>query len=416
MKIQEVILTPVAIPDIPLVNTKGVHQAVFLRTIIEIKTDTGLTGIGESYGGARALNGMRQAADALLGLDLFHLNDLRQRVETALPDAGGINAPTMLTQHQVVDAVYSAFEIPLLDIQGKVLERPLCDLLGGAVRDRVGFGAYLFYKFAKPADYPGDDMLGEVMTPGALIDEAKFLVDTYGFRSLKLKGGVLEPKLEIETMQLLRDAFPDAPLRIDPMGAWRVPTALGICEEIGDILEYLEDPVRGMAAMAELAKQTDVPLATNLVVVEFEQVVEAYRNGAVQIILSDHHYWRGATGSIRLGELCRAGGMGISMHSNTHLGISLAAMVHVAAATRNLTYDCDTHYPWTAHDVIKGGKLQFDDGMISVPKGPGLGVEIDHDLLREFHELYLAQNLRDREDTDEMLKYIPDYERIVPRW
>lgn len=400
----------------PLVNTKGVHQAVFLRTIIEIETDVGLIGIGESYGGARALNGMRKAAESLIGLDPFHLNELRRRVETALPDAGGINAPTMLTQHQVVDAVYSAFEIPLLDIQGKFLERPLCDLLGGAVRDRVGFGAYLFYKFAKPSEYPGEDMFGEVMTPDALVEEAKFLVNTYGFGSLKLKGGVLEPALEIETMQLLRDAFPEAPLRIDPMGAWRVPTALGICNEIGNILQYLEDPVRGMEAMAELAAKTDVPLATNLVVVEFEHVVEAYRNGAVQIILSDHHYWRGATGSIRLGELCSAGGMGISMHSNTHLGISLAAMVHVAAATPNLTYDCDTHYPWTANDIIKGGKLRFDEGSMEVPSGPGLGVEIDPDALAEFHALYLAQNLRDREDTDEMRRYIPDYERIVPRW
>jgi len=414
--IQQVKLTPVAIPDVPLVNTKGVHQAVFLRTIIEVVTDDGLVGIGESYGGARALNGMRQAADSLIGLDPFHLNDLRRRVETALPDAGGINAPTMLTQHQVVDAVYSAFEIPLLDIQGKYLDRPLSDLLGGAVRDRVGFGAYLFYKFAKPEEYPGDDLFGEVMTPDAMVAEAKELVATYGFRSLKLKGGVLEPHLEVETMRALHETFPDAPLRIDPMGAWRVPTALGICEEIGDILEYLEDPVRGMDAMAELASKTDVPLATNLVVVEFEQVVEAYRNGAVQIILSDHHYWRGATGSIRLGELCRAGGLGISMHSNTHLGISLAAMVHVAAATPNLTYDCDTHYPWTQHDVIKGGKLSIDNGTIKVPSGPGLGVDIDQDALKEFHDLYLSQDLRDREDTDEMLKYIPDYQRVVPRW
>lgn len=416
MIIQRVKLTPVAIPDVPLVNTKGVHQAVFLRTIIEVETDEGLVGIGESYGGARALNGMRQAADALIGLDPFYLNELRRRVELALPDSGGINAPTMLTQHQVVDAVYSAFEIPMLDLQGKLLGRPMCDLLGGAVRDSVGFSAYLFYKFAKPKEYPGDDLFGEVMTPEALVEEAKVLVSDYGFKSLKLKGGVLEPELEINTMQALRDTFPDAPLRIDPMGAWRVPTALGICDAIGDILEYLEDPVRGMQAMAELAAKTPVPLATNLVVVEFEQVVEAYRNGAVQIILSDHHYWRGATGSIRLGEFCRAGDMGISMHSNTHLGVSLAAMVHVAAATPNLTYDCDTHYPWTQHDVIKGGKLPIRDGSLKVPDGPGLGVELDHDAVAEFHALYLAQNLRDREDTDEMLKYIPDYKRVVPRW
>lgn len=405
-----------AIPDVPLVNTKGVHQAVFLRAIIEMETDTGLVGIGESYGGARALNGLRRAADGLIGLDPFHLNELRQRVEAALPDSGGINAPTMLTQHQVVDTTYSAFEIPLLDIQGKHLNRPLCDLLGGAVRDRVGFGAYLFYKFAKPADQPGEDMFGEVMTPDALLAEARSLVDTYGFKSFKLKGGVLDPDLEIETMRKLREAFPHAPLRIDPMGAWRVPTALRVCDAIGDILEYLEDPVRGMDAMAELSAQTDVLLSTNLVVVEFEQILEALEKDAVQIILSDHHYWRGATGARHLGEVCRAARLGVSMHSNTHLGVSLAAMVHVAAATPNLTYDCDTHYPWTAHDVIKGGKLPIVEGAVAVPVGAGLGVALDQDAVAEFHALYVAEGLRDREDTDEMLKYVADYVRVVPRW
>ena len=238
----------------------------------------------------------------------------------------------------------------------------------------------------------------------------------HGFRSLKLKGGVLEPELEIETMLKLRERFPDHALRIDPMGAWRVETAAGICEALGGILEYLEDPVRGMDAMAELAAKTDMPLATNLVVVEFEQVFEAHRKGAVQIVLSDHHYWRGATGAVTLGRMCAAAGMGVSMHSNTHLGISLAAMLHVASATPNLSHDCDTHYPWTAHDVVDGEGFEFRDGRLAVPRGPGLGVSLNHEALQQLHALYLENPANDRDDTEEIRRYIPDYVRKVPRW
>ena len=416
MRIIEVRLTPIAIPDVPLVNTKGVHQQVFLRCVIELVTDTGLIGLGEAYGAARTLNGLKAVAPKLEGLDPYNLRDLRARVETALPEGGGINAPTMLTDHKVHDVVYSAFEIPCLDIQGKEVGRPICDILGGAVRREIPFGGYLFFKFANLPDAISADIFGEVMTPDAMVEEARALVGQYGFKSLKLKGGVLDPDQEVETMLKLREAFPHHPLRIDPMGAWRVETAKKVVDQLDGVLEYLEDPVRGMDAMAELSAQIDMPLATNLVVVEFEQIIDAVKKDAVQIVLSDHHYWRGATGAVHLGEICRAANLGVSMHSNSHLGISLAAMCHVAAATPNLTYDCDTHYPWYDREIVKGGAPTFTDGKLRVPEGPGLGVELDRDAVAELHALYNQMMVTDRNDTDEMLKYLPDYERIVPRW
>jgi hypothetical protein len=77
--------------------------------------------------------------------------------------------------------------------------------------------------------------------------------------------------------------------------------------------------------------------------------------------------------------------MGLSMHSNSHLGVSLAAMVHLAAASKNLTYACDTHYPWKTQDVVVPGTLDFRDGEVSVPTGPGLGIELDRERLGELH-------------------------------
>jgi len=201
-------VTPIAIPDVPLANTKGVHPSVFLRAVIQVKTDTGLVGLGEAYGAARTLNGLQAVAPKLEGLDPYNLRELRSRVELALPDGGGVNAPTALADHQVIDVVYSAYEIALLDIRGKELNRPLYDLLGGAVRKTIPFGGYLFYKFAKQDLTFGPDIMGEVMTPDALVRQAKEFAAEYGFKSWKVKGGVLEPDLEVETMLKLREVFP----------------------------------------------------------------------------------------------------------------------------------------------------------------------------------------------------------------
>ena len=416
MRIVDAVVTPIAIPDVPLANTKGVHPSVFLRAVIELRTDTGLTGLAETYGATRTLEALRAVLPTLDGLDPWDRHDLRRRVETALPDAGGVNAPTALADHRAVDVVHSALDIACLDLRGKETGRPAFELLGGAARRTIPFGGYLFFKFAKRDPSFGPDPMGEVMAPDALVEQARAFVGEYGFRSLKLKGGVLAPELEIETMLKLREAFPRHGLRIDPMGAWTVPTAKRVVAALDGVLEYLEDPCRGMDAMAELAARIDMPLATNLVVVEFEQIVEAVGKGAVQIVLSDPHYWRGATGAVQLGAMCRAAGLGVSMHSNSHLGISLAAMCHVAAATPNLAYDCDTHYPWSTKEIVTRGRPTFRDGALELPEGPGLGVALDRDALAELHALYEYATVTDRDDTAEMRKYVPDYERKVPRW
>jgi glucarate dehydratase len=104
------------------------------------------------------------------------------------------------------------------------------------------------------------------------------------------------------------------------------------------------------------------------------------------------------------------------MHSNSHLGISLAAMVQVAAAVPELTYACDTHYPWQTEDVVRGGKLAIEAGAVAVPSGPGLGVELDRDALGALHEQYLRAGLTARDDAAEMRKIEPAWRRHVGDW
>ncbi|MDP3413448.1 MAG: enolase C-terminal domain-like protein, partial [Polaromonas sp.] len=221
---------------------------------------------------------------------------------------------------------------------------------------------------------------------------------------------------EIAAMKALAKAFPGVPLRLDPNANWSLETSIAAAKELDELLEYYEDPAPGQDAMAELAKHCRAPLATNMCVTTMEEFRRNTSTHAVKILLSDHHYWGGLRATASLARMCDVFGMGMSMHSNSHLGISLMAMTHAAAAIPNLTYACDTHYPWQEEEVIKGGRIRFDEGSVKVPTTPGLGVEIDPAQLARLHQQYLDCGVRNRNDLAQMRKYDPSFSGVCPRY
>jgi glucarate dehydratase len=251
-----------------------------------------------------------------------------------------------------------------------------------------------------------------------VVRQAQRIVDDYGFTAIKLKGGVFHPDEEVAAVKALREGFPDHPLRLDPNTAWTVPTSIKVGEQLDGIVEYLEDPTPSIEGMAAVAREVSMPLATNMAVVSFPHLPPAIAQDAVQVVLSDHHFWGGLRRSQALGSICQTWGMRLSMHSNSHLGISLAAMTHLAAATPNLDYACDTHWPWKdpEEDVVVPGALRFVDGAVPVPTTPGLGVELDRDKLATLHEQYVACGVRERDDTGYMRRVQPDFDPSSPRW
>jgi glucarate dehydratase len=419
-RITGVVITPVAFKDPPLLNTVGVHEPFALRAVVEVKTDTGVSGFGETYGDAGHIARLQLAAAALPGTDIFNINTMRSQIAQSLQQdttQGGHGMSGMVTGSSTLDRVLSAFDVAALDVQGKLLGRPVSDLLGGAVRTSVQFSGYLFYKWA---GHPGqgDDVWGVAVDPAGIVRQARTMVDRYGFTALKLKAGVFPPEEEIAAMHALRSEFPDMPLRIDPNAAWTVETSIRVGKELDGVLEYLEDPTPGIEGMAAVRCAVGMPLATNMCVVSFADVAPAVEAGAVDVILSDHHFWGGLRRSQFLAGITETFGLGLSMHSNSHLGISLAAMVHLASATPNLDYACDTHWPWKdpAEDLIVSGALSFKDGAVDVPTGPGLGVEVDRDALERLHRQYLDCGLQSRDDTGYMKRLHPSYELQSPRW
>ena len=248
------------------------------------------------------------------------------------------------------------------------------------------------------------------LDPESIVAQAQAMVAEFGFQSIKLKGGVFEPAAEVAAVRALREAFgPDVPLRLDPNAIWGTETAIRWGRELEGLLEYYEDPVRGQTAMAEVRAALKMPLATNMCTTSFEELPGSIASGSEDIILSDHHAWGGLRASIELARICRTFGRGLSMHSNSHIGISLAAMTHLAAAVPNLTYACDTHYPWQSEEVLIGGRLRFEDGALPVPTEPGLGIELDREMLAKLHAQYVACGLLERNDEIEMQKVQPGW-------
>jgi glucarate dehydratase len=418
LAITDVVVTPVAFPDPPLLNSAGVHQPWALRAVIEVRTGDGLVGLGETYGDAPHLDLLRRAAATLVGLDPFQLNTVFDRIAR---EVDGVDAPDRhgLTGHSTASKtllrVYSPFEVACLDLQGQATGRPVCDLLGGRARDTVPFSAYLFHKWAAHPDGDPDEW-GEALDPDGIVAQAGLMIDRYGFDSIKLKGGAFPPEQEIEAIRALAAAFPRHRLRLDPNCAWTVETSLKVAAETAGLLEYLEDPTPTIAGMAEVARQTSVPLATNMCVVGFDDIAEAFAVGAVHVVLADHHYWGGPRRSLDLAAICRTWQVGVSMHSNSHLGISLAAMVHLAGAARELTYAADTHTPWQCGVDVVENPLPFVDGSVTVPDAPGLGVRLDRDALARLHEDYLRCGITERDDTGYLRSIDPTWEKRRPRW
>jgi glucarate dehydratase len=415
-------ITPIAIVDPPLLNAAGLHAPYALRTVIELVTEDNITGISEIPGNSSINAALEETRALILGKDPFQLQQIMQAIEGHFgPESIANRGATPWDQRKLVH-IFSSIEVACLDIIGKVTGQPVADLLGGIKRERVPFAAYLFYKYEGAGGELGFGTdpsatgwaaarQAPALDPAGIVAQAQAMCAEFGFQSIKLKGGVFEPAQEAAAMFALREAFgPDVPLRIDPNGVWKVETAIQYGRLMEPILEYLEDPVRGQENMAIVRKALKIPLATNMCTTSFACLAGSVQHGSEDIILSDHHFWGGLTASMELAQICEKIGRDLSMHSNSHLGISLAAMVHLGAALPNFTYALDTHYPWQSDEVIVGGRLPFEEGAVRVPQGPGLGVELDRQALAQLHQNFLKCGLSRRDDLIEMRKVVPDWE------
>jgi glucarate dehydratase len=367
--------TPVTVPlEAPLLHSNGAHWGRFVRTIVEVESSDGYVGLGEMGGGGEdATRAFAALADYLRGHDVFRLEAMRFAI--CNPTASLYNNRTQL---------HAAIEFACLDIMGQKLGVPVHALLGGKLRDEVEFASYLFFRYNDP-----QSGRGEVRTAEQLVAHAKALKAQHGFRVHKLKGGVYPPAHELACYRALAAAFPDDRFRYDPNSALSLADAIDFGRGIMDIRnDYYEDPVWGLPQLARLKEYVRLPIATNTVVVNFEQLAANERLRAVDVVLLDTTFWGGIRPCIKAAGVCETLGVGVAVHSSGELGIQLATMLHMGAVVPNLGYAADAHYHHLVDDVIVGGRMPYANGAIRVPDGEGLGVTLDRARLAQYHELF----------------------------
>ncbi|MDQ1438518.1 MAG: glucarate dehydratase [Acidimicrobiaceae bacterium] len=385
MKIVDVRVTPVYVPmRHPLRWSFGVEPGL-TRCVVELVTDEGIVGLGESNGGRGLAEAIVEAKPLFIGMDPLDVSRLAQRF--------GFYRVTseQLARSAQLKLAGAAIEMACWDIVGKMLGKRCGDLWGGIDREQVEFAAYVFYR------YESMEREGGYSDPQAVADLTVELIEEHGFRDVKLKNGVLEPSLEIDTVRRMRDTAGARmrELRVDPNQAWSVETSIRVLRKLDRYdIEFCEDPTWGIEGMGLVRQSQPIPLATNMCCISFEQIPLVVRARALDVILGDMHFWGGPTPLMQLAKVCETFNLGLSLHSDRELGISTAAILHLAAAQPMVSHAIDSHLPEQTGDVITE-PMVFKDGCLPVPTGPGLGVELDRDELERWHRLYLEVGERD---------------------
>ena len=370
MKIIDMKVRTVAIPmNSQLRHNTGVHPGYLMRTILELITDEGIVGLGE-VGGGDQRGALLKLKPRIVGMDPFDLEAIKLKVLRSI-------------YYLSNSRLYGAIEIACLDIMGKACNIPMNKLIGGSLRNEIPMIGYLFWRYDRPGG--GHDKYAEDMA-----DLCVELKETLGVTAMKLKAGVMDPMEEVRVLELCRERLgSNFGLRIDPNGVWSVATAVKAGRRLEDLeIQYFEDPSWGLEGMRRVKEQVRIPLATNMYPNKFDDLGPAIHMNSIDIVLTDLHYWEGPRGVKDLSAICQTFNLGIAMHSGAEFGVELAAMLHTASTLPTMTMEGDAHYHYLEDDIIVGGKMEYVNGAIKVPDGPGLGVTLDEDKMEKYERYY----------------------------
>ncbi|MFI5952305.1 enolase C-terminal domain-like protein [Cryptosporangium sp. NPDC051539] len=416
---------PVAGRDSMLLNLSGAHAPYFTRNVVVAEDSSGRLGLGEVPGGPAITRTLEECAPLVVGASVADYRAVLAGIRSTFADRDSAGRGPQTFDLRTTIHVVTAVESALLDLLGQFLELPVAALLGpdGQQRDSVRMLGYLFYVGNRPGTGAGAGAGDpwyrvrdqEALTPDAIVAQASAAAARYGFRDFKLKGGVLAGPDEIAAVRALKARFPDARITLDPNGAWSLAEAISLCDGLGDVLAYAEDPCgaedgySGREIMAEFRRATGLPTATNMIATDWRQLRHAIALRSVDIPLADPHFWT-MQGSVRVSQVCAGNGLVWGSHSNNHFDISLAMFVHVGAAAIGEYTPLDTHWIWQeGRERLTVAPLAIRDGAVSVPSGPGLGIALDQERLAAAHALHQELAPGARDDAEGMRYLIPGW-------
>ncbi|MFO0991236.1 MAG: enolase C-terminal domain-like protein [Hyphomicrobiales bacterium] len=362
MIISKITITLVNVPFFAPIRWSGGANADWTRIVVEMETDDGLIGLGETLGSSvtKALIDT-EIAPMFMGENPYDIERMRAKA-TFVP----------LYYGKCGHCAFAALELACWDLMGKAANLPLCRLLGGKLRDEIPFAAYVYHR---NANAQGE---GKVDTCDDVIRRARELLDRHGFSTIKYKGGVKTPDEEIDILAALRAAFPTARLRYDPQAIYTPATAIRIGKKLESLdLEYYEDPCWGNIAMTRVREAVDIPLASNMAAIDLDSAAESIALNSVDVILGDIFEWGGIAVMQKLKGACEMFQKNLNFHSAGELGIATAAYLHLAASCQSLPHALDTHATELAGDIVREPSRLSDHATMNVPDGAGLGVALD---------------------------------------
>jgi L-alanine-DL-glutamate epimerase-like enolase superfamily enzyme len=349
------------------------------RTLVEVETDDGFVGLGETHGMDEVHRLAAKIAKGWIGADALDRRGLaRGFARIPFENRNGRNGWQAL----------AGLETACADVAAKRFGVPLARLLGAA-EDATSVRAVCVLPSAiLPGVVPRADLAAHFADPGNAARVVEYAVaarERHGFGCFKYKSAGVGAAWDLAVMRGLRAALgPDAQLRIDPNAAYGTAEAVEVCRALETLaLEYYEDPTDGIEGLARVRRQVSRPTASNMAAIEFAHLAPAARRGAPDIVLADLFLWGGVEHYRDMAAAVDAFGLRCAVHSFYESGVATAANVHLALGLGLTAHANDQGHDGLAADVLAPGVLAVRDGRIALPPGPGLGVALDEARVRQ---------------------------------
>ena len=335
------------------------------RTVVRVTTDDGVVGLGEATSPSDATSLRGELGQGLVG----------RTTADVLAELGRIEPPPV--EHRgdakvLILNPLAGVEIALWDIAAREASVPVHELLGGAVRTQVEFSEYFAYR-------PGHEE-----SPSEVAAFCARMAEEHDSHVFEGKVAVHPVEQDVRLVREVRAAIgPDRALRLDANMGWRLETArraLSLLEPFD--IANVEEPVGSFAELAELRRSSAIPFSSHT-----PDAALAAELGVPDTIVLGLGFCGGIAGTQRFIAACEEGGVGFWFYSGD-LGIATAAYLQVAAATAYLDRPSQSLLRWTTDDIIARGPFAPEGGVLDVPTGPGLGVELDEPALARCAERF----------------------------
>jgi len=366
--IASVTATAVNVPMVAPYRFSIGRLSAFTTTLVQVTDSDGVVGLGESPHGDQVAMVERLGA-RVVGLASDALNEAEGRCVAR-------TGFSLWDDSAAERRAFGAIEMAMWDLRARRAGVPLCELLGGRVRDEVAFTEYFALRD------------GMESTPAEVVDYCVRMAAEFDVPAFEGKLGVLPVEDELAMVaDLVRELGPGRLQRLDANGAYTVATARQVCHRLADLgVGWLEDPCRTLDEVARL-RADGAPLSFST---HEAALVRAARSGVPDGICVDIAELGGYRRAQDFLRACDALGIDFWCYSGD-AGVMTAAYLHLTAAEPSIIRPHQSLFRFTADVAIEQGHFSPRGGTLRVPDAPGLGVTLDAAAVER-----MAQGYRDR--------------------